>query len=402
MDTEKTIKVMKKIPFLNDTEERYLFELVKRLKVVSFKKNATIFEKGDEGVCMYIVLSGKVDIYNRGSNGNEVIHETLTSTEIIDEMSLLDGFERSAYARAAEDTVLFKLDRNDFFDFLRKNQEVAIKVIIKISAKLRQINMKNMESSEAFNKMSSISFDTLESHYNHYNISELSIPEEDIKKMLYQKEYVCPICENKITTSHVRSSSMRIKKVDDDLCSHYENINPIYYEIIVCPQCGYAFNEDTYSIKINDQQKEEILKQIEPLWKYDNFDYSGTRTIEQSIQAYHLFALSIKNLKMKNSKRGNAFLKIAWLYRFKNEASSELKYLHFAVDRFKEAYSKENIRDPKLEMNIIYLLGVLNLKLGNKKEGAKWLDIILRHPAREMLPGIVERARDIWQGMKQQ
>ncbi|MDF9410073.1 MAG: cAMP receptor protein [Pelotomaculum sp. PtaB.Bin013] len=403
MDTELAIKIMKKIPFLKDTEESILKELVKNLKVVRFTNNSTIFKEGGEGTCMYVVLSGKVDIYNLDSNGNDIILQTLTPPEIIGEMSLLDGLGRSAYARAAEDTVLFQLERNQFFDFLRENQEVAIKIIINLSRRLRQANMKNMELTEAFNTISGfkLNLDDVD------NTSELLLPEEKltdekIKTMLYRKEYICPICDNKINTSHVRSSSLRIKKVDDDLCNHYEHINPIYYEIVICPQCGYAFNEETYLIKLNDGQKEEILKQIEPLWKHDNFDYSGVRTLEHSIQAFLLFILSMKNLKIKNSKRGNIFLKMSWLYRFKKDINSEIKYLQLAIARFKEAYEKENLSDPRLEMNIIYLLGVLNLKLGNSKEGFRWLDTILKHPARETLPGIVGRAREIWQDMRQQ
>lgn len=399
MDTELIIKIIKKIPFLKDTEERILGELVKSVKVVRFIKDSTIFKEGDEGTCMYIVLSGKVDIYNLDSNGNDIVLQTLTPPEIIGEMSLLDGLGRSAYARATEDTVLFQLDRNHFFSFLRKNPEVAIKIITTLSRRLRKANMKNLELTEAFNNLAGFSLD-LENESD--NTSELPLSEEKIKTMLYQKEYICPLCDNKINTSLVRSSFLRIKKVDDDLCNHYEHINPIYYEIIVCPQCGYSFNEDTYQIKINNEQREKILKQIEQLWKNDNYDYSGLRTLEQSIQAFHLALLSMENLKIKNSKRGNTLLKLGWLYRFKNDESSENKYLQLAIGHFKEAYEKENLGDPKLEMNITYLLGVLNLKIGNIKEGSRWLDFVLRHPAKDMLPGIVERAREIWQDMRQQ
>ena len=67
-----------------------------------------LFERGDEGLCAYIVDSGAIDIIH-GGDGPERVVARLGAGEIFGEMALLGERSRAAGARAAEATALTRV-----------------------------------------------------------------------------------------------------------------------------------------------------------------------------------------------------------------------------------------------------------------------------------------------------
>jgi CRP/FNR family cyclic AMP-dependent transcriptional regulator len=69
----------------------------------------TVFEKGDAGDCMYIVLTGMIDMLI----GDTVI-ETIGPNEALGFMSMIDDMPRSSTARARENCELSLIDARTF------------------------------------------------------------------------------------------------------------------------------------------------------------------------------------------------------------------------------------------------------------------------------------------------
>ena len=63
------------------------------------------------------------------------------------------------------------------------------------------------------------------------------VKEADI---LFDKKYVCPICEAEFKTKTIRAGKARRLGTDQDLRPRYEGIDVVKYDPIVCPHCGYA------------------------------------------------------------------------------------------------------------------------------------------------------------------
>jgi CRP-like cAMP-binding protein len=79
-----------------------------------------VFEKGDPGKSMYIVVSGKVRVFD----GVKTIN-FLGEQEIFGELALLDPEPRSASVESAEETRLFRLDRDTLFELMTDNVGVV-------------------------------------------------------------------------------------------------------------------------------------------------------------------------------------------------------------------------------------------------------------------------------------
>ena len=81
---------------------------------------APIFAKGDPGISMMAVLRGRVLISVLSVEGKEVVLNIIDEGEIVGEIALLDGKERSADATAMTNCELLVVPRRSFLPLLER------------------------------------------------------------------------------------------------------------------------------------------------------------------------------------------------------------------------------------------------------------------------------------------
>ncbi len=101
-------------------------------ELVSFDNGETIFEQGEIGDSMYVILDGLVRVHR----GERVIAE-LGAGECIGEMAVLDSSPRSASVTCLGETTCLRLGREDFSDLLTEKPEIARGVIRVLVRRLR-------------------------------------------------------------------------------------------------------------------------------------------------------------------------------------------------------------------------------------------------------------------------
>jgi CRP-like cAMP-binding protein len=101
----------------------------------SHPKGTVLFNKGDAGDSMYIILSGRVRIYTHDDQGNEITIRHLS--EMFGEFSMLDQKPRSASASAADDLEVLVLHRDDFNTFLRERPLVGLSMMRNLVERVR-------------------------------------------------------------------------------------------------------------------------------------------------------------------------------------------------------------------------------------------------------------------------
>ena len=89
--------------------------------------------KGEEGESMYIVVSGRVCVFDGETNLSE-----LGEKEIFGELALLDPQARSASVKATEDARLFRLDGETFSQLMAGNLEIVRGVLHVLCERLRK------------------------------------------------------------------------------------------------------------------------------------------------------------------------------------------------------------------------------------------------------------------------
>lgn len=98
-----------------------------------------VFREGDLGTEMYIIQEGTVAISKTLAG---VTHQmsTLERGDFFGEMALLEHLPRTADAVAQTDAKLIVINGSRFDEMLRKNPEIAVRIIRKYSQRLREAN----------------------------------------------------------------------------------------------------------------------------------------------------------------------------------------------------------------------------------------------------------------------
>jgi PPM family protein phosphatase len=116
--------VLAKMPLFSRLQERELLRIMQVVEVLSYEPTKEVVRQGDKGDELFIMLAGKVRI-SRG----ETVLSTVGPGEHFGEMALIRSMPRSATATAIEPSEIIALRRGDFFEILRKEHELAVKLL---------------------------------------------------------------------------------------------------------------------------------------------------------------------------------------------------------------------------------------------------------------------------------
>lgn len=208
------------------------------------------------------------------------------------------------------------------------------------------------------------------------------------ENILYNSRLTCPVCEKEILFRTLKSGKIRLLKTDLDLRPTYDLINPIFYEIAVCNNCGFAGLKKTLET-ISDRKIGLIKKNISS--KFVKRTYPDIYDHDIAIERYKLAILNAMVIGSKESEKGYLCLKLAWIYRDyleenldieedirKEYLAEEENYLKCARNSFKDAYSNENMPFMGLdEITVKYLIGELSRRLGDIDEASRWIGEVI-------------------------
>lgn len=106
--------------------------------LATFPSGHVIFAEGDAGREMYIVESGQVEIVRRVHGRRSERLALLEAGDFFGEMSLLEDLPRTASARALVDCKVIRINGATFDQMLRTKPEIAVRIMRKLSRRLRQ------------------------------------------------------------------------------------------------------------------------------------------------------------------------------------------------------------------------------------------------------------------------
>jgi CRP/FNR family cyclic AMP-dependent transcriptional regulator len=104
-----------------------------------FAAGTVLFEEGQPGHVMYIVVAGEIEIRRRVGDAERVL-AVLGGGEFFGEMAILSGRPRSATAVARSAARLLVIDGTTFEAMLRARPEIALRLIKALAARLEATN----------------------------------------------------------------------------------------------------------------------------------------------------------------------------------------------------------------------------------------------------------------------
>jgi CRP/FNR family transcriptional regulator, cyclic AMP receptor protein len=121
------IHFLKTVPFFDELSHRQLKNVSGIMFERSYDAGELIFEEGQPGAALFLILSGRV-VIERSREDNTLALATLEEGAFFGEMALLNEAPRSADARALEQTRALALYRNDLSDLIQRDPQGACQV----------------------------------------------------------------------------------------------------------------------------------------------------------------------------------------------------------------------------------------------------------------------------------
>lgn len=141
---EKILDLLRKFPAFSELKKRELKMIRKLVQVREFLPDEIIFYEGDPGVSMFIIESGKVEIYHTFKSGFKQELALLFAGDFMGEFSAIVEGYRTATAKALTESRLLIIFRPDLLELIHREPNLGVKILLGFSKifveKLRNLN----------------------------------------------------------------------------------------------------------------------------------------------------------------------------------------------------------------------------------------------------------------------
>jgi CRP/FNR family cyclic AMP-dependent transcriptional regulator len=128
------LELLKHVVLFKDLTWRELEVVDNQLHQRHYLAGEVIFDEGEEGQGLFIVLSGRVKTTRQGTTRGVLLE--FGPGSFFGEVALLDQSVRTAQARAIEDTSIVTLFRAEFYSLLQTHSAIASRVSFQLARML--------------------------------------------------------------------------------------------------------------------------------------------------------------------------------------------------------------------------------------------------------------------------
>lgn len=118
-------------------DEPVLLELVRRGRLRLFAAGQCVFHQGDRAEGLHVVVHGRIKVAKTSPRGRAQTLMIMGPGEPVGEVAALSGGSYPATAETLETTETFYIPREAFADLIRREPEVALRLLGALSARLR-------------------------------------------------------------------------------------------------------------------------------------------------------------------------------------------------------------------------------------------------------------------------
>ena len=135
--TSKKIQLesLKNVPLFSGCSKKDLEKVAKAADEITMTEGTMLVDQGQTGREAFVILTGNVIITRSGRK-----IATLTSGDVVGELSLLDHGQRTASAVCATDCTLLVIDQRRFLGVLDAVPSIAHKLMGVLASRIRQMD----------------------------------------------------------------------------------------------------------------------------------------------------------------------------------------------------------------------------------------------------------------------
>jgi CRP/FNR family cyclic AMP-dependent transcriptional regulator len=122
--TVSTQDILRNVRIFRGLDRRYLAQIAKSAHVRSYAAGETIVSEGENGIGLYVISSGEVDVYQT-RDGEERQLRVMRPGEVFGQLGLLTDHPRTASVRAVSNTECLVFTAWNFRAMLAESPEIA-------------------------------------------------------------------------------------------------------------------------------------------------------------------------------------------------------------------------------------------------------------------------------------
>jgi uncharacterized protein len=377
----------------------YLLINISALKNFSRVKKyvrSTIIAKDSIGTEMVVILKGEVGVFINYHKHNEEMIATIGPGDFFGETALFLEKSTPSTAVALTDVIALPINRITAVSFIRDEPEMAFELMKVMCARLDNVSTayeklnrhpwvdtkylskepppvqaaKTQESSPvspapspvaaAQDPSQSLGFSLFPEGHGSY---QLPLSNED-RAYLMDKSYTCPICKKEFKALQIRTSRLIMESTDRDMRHRYKGIEPLYYDVVTCPDCLYSALAEMFRCPVNPKAE---LRELQAFKSEAKFMF-GTRIDTCTVFAGYYLALlcAPKCFGMHHLATAKLLLKLSRIYHDCGDKQMEEKTAKRALDAYTYFYINEET-DPSQDQQLCIIIGELSLKLNDLK-----------------------------------
>jgi CRP/FNR family transcriptional regulator, cyclic AMP receptor protein len=141
--TDDDARILLKSSLLRELDEEDVATFRPHTKVVLLPRGEKLFNEGDLGDCLYMVISGKVKLTRTAPDGRESLVSVHGAGDMFGELAMFDPTYRTSTATAITDARLAEIAHSDLRAVLKTRPAVALLLLKVLAQRLRRITEAN-------------------------------------------------------------------------------------------------------------------------------------------------------------------------------------------------------------------------------------------------------------------
>jgi CRP/FNR family transcriptional regulator, cyclic AMP receptor protein len=141
--TDNDARILLKSSLLRELDEEDVAHFRPHTKVVLLPRGEKLFNEGDLGDCLYMVISGKVKLTRTAPDGRESLVSVHGPGDMFGELAMFDPTYRTSTAVAITDARLAEIAHSDLRAVLTTRPPVALLLLKVLAQRLRRITEAN-------------------------------------------------------------------------------------------------------------------------------------------------------------------------------------------------------------------------------------------------------------------
>lgn len=133
-------EILSRAGIFQGVEPTAVQDLIGQLDTVKFPRGTTIFDEGEPGDRLYIIISGKVKLARHAADGRENLLTVMGPSDMFGELSIFDPGPRTSSAICVTEVVCATMDSTMLHDWISQHPQISEQLLRVLARRLRRTN----------------------------------------------------------------------------------------------------------------------------------------------------------------------------------------------------------------------------------------------------------------------